>query len=86
MPLMIDVAESWAVGTHPEVGPYKIDVMSRYTGIPDPTSDEQYLCKSLSNVFMPIGAGPTKEEALERFIHNQTLGEETRLSGQYSLS
>lgn len=85
LPLHIPVGDKWSVGTHPEVGPYKIDSMSLYVDMFDITDREQFVCKSLSNPFMPIGTGPTQQEALDSFIYNQTLGTEKRVSGDYTL-
>lgn len=83
--LHIPVGERWSIGTHPEVGPYKIDYVALHVDMVDITSPEQFICKSLSSPFMPIGTGRTQEEALESFIYNQTQGIEKRVSGDYML-
>lgn len=83
--LHIPVGETWSVGTHPEVGPYKIDPVSIHSLFEDISGQERFICKSLSNPFMPIGTGATQESALESFIYNQTFGEEKRTSGEFTL-
>jgi hypothetical protein len=83
--LNIPVGESWSVGTHPEVGPYKIDPADIHSLFQPNSEEEKFICKSLINPFMPIGTGITQEAALESFIYNQTFGEETRISSDFVL-
>jgi hypothetical protein len=75
----------WAVGHSAEAGMYKVDPMHWHSGFPDPTSEEQYVCKSLNNPLAPIGVGRSPEQAVEMFVFNQSMGQETRLSGDFVL-